>query len=95
LGFQVAVGAEEVGSVERRERSARAQLIVRDIAVVEAYRDQPGAIRAPPAQLLDAQQEFLVLVTLLPGRTVTGEAGDEHPSAVVSASLQHVAPSLY
>lgn len=71
---QIAIRAEEVGPLDRGERPAGAQLKVRDVAVVEADRYQPWVIRLPTAQLVDGQQEFFVLVALLPCRTVTGEA---------------------
>jgi hypothetical protein len=68
--------------LERGQAAASAEVPVRDSAVIEPYRDQPGLFCLPQPQLLDCQDQFLVLVALDLRETVTGEASDEYQRVI-------------
>ena len=53
-----------------------------------------GSVRLAPTQLVDGQQQFFVLVAVLPSRTVTGEAGDEYQRVAADCTADLRAPVL-
>jgi len=77
-GGQATTRAEEIGSLDRGECPAGAQLKVGDITVVEADRYQPRIIRPPQPQLVNSEPEFLVLVACPARSTMAGETRDEY-----------------
>lgn len=55
-----------------------ADVTIRNIALIEADRNQPRHVWPTQPHLIDRKSEFLILVTHLPRKAPAGEAGDKN-----------------
>ncbi len=77
-GVPVAVGAEQVDALQICQRAPGADVALRNLAVIEPDRDEPGVTGTELAQLLDRERQLLVLVASLAAYAGPRKAGQEH-----------------